>query len=80
MIADQYARTSNPYKPLEKSDIPQEYSEPNSVAPHVVNKIIKSMNKKSSEGRHPFIYKTEVVTPSPKVYPPLLIKHLRKIS
>ena len=52
MIADHYARISNQYKPLEKSDIPQEYSEPKSappyVAPHVVNRMIKSMNKKSS--------------------------------
>ena len=32
------------------------------------------------EGTHPTIYKTEVVTPAPKVFPPQKIKDLRKIA
>ena len=115
MIADHYAFISNQYKPLEKDDVPPEYTKPKSAPPYVsqymVNKMIKSMNKKSStvlddipmkliqtfsyelssplahvinccllEGVHPAVYKTEVVTPAPKVHPPLLMKDLRKIS
>ena len=37
MIADHYARISNQYKPLEKSDMPQEYSEPNSAPPMLLH-------------------------------------------
>ena len=32
------------------------------------------------EGSHPKIYKTEIVTPAPKVHPPGRIKDLRKIA
>jgi hypothetical protein len=115
MIADHYASISNQYEPLRKEDLPGDYSNhgklPPYVAPFKVNKIIKSMNKKSAtvlddipmrliqtfshdlsfplshiinccllEGVHPTIFKMEVVTPTPKVYPPQKMKDLRKIS
>ena len=52
MIADHYASISNQYEPLRKEDLPGDYSNhgelPSYVAPFKVNKIIKSMNKKSA--------------------------------
>ena len=104
MIADHYAHISNQYKKLEKDDFPSYYSDPGVpppyVPPHKVQKIIRTMNRKSStvlddipmklihifqyelsfplahiinvclrEGIHPAIWKTEIVTPAPKIYP-----------
>ena len=44
------------------------------------NPLAHIINKCLLEGIHPSIYKTEVVTPAPKVYPPQKIKDLRKIA
>ena len=115
MIADHYSQISNQYQPLTGDDFSNYSNGPGTLPPYVsaykVNKVIKTMNRKSAtvlddipmkliylfsyelsdpishvtnacllEGAHPTIFKTEVVTPAPKVFPPKKMKDLRKIS
>ena len=40
---------------------------------HIINSCLQN-------GQYPNIWKKEIITPAPKVYPPEKLKHLRKIS
>ena len=114
-IADQFARVSNLYSPLQTKDIKLEdisdERPPPNINPYLVYLKIKSVKKKTSTvkgdipmklikycaeelsfplsdiyeravlfGEYPNIYKMEIVTPAPKVYPPQTSKDLRKIA
>ena len=115
IIADNFSRISNDYKPLESSDIDLESSNVNTPAPklepHHVYEYLKKIKTNTStvkddipasiikefavelsapvadiinfsvtRGEYANIWKTEMVTPVPKVYPPKKVNQLRKIS
>ena len=40
---------------------------------HIINECFK-------QGKHPLLWKIEIITPVPKIYPPVKIKDLRRIS
>ena len=114
-IANHYASISSLYKPIQTEKFQQflenKKCSPPKVTPSKIEKIIRSMNKKSAavpgdlpmkiisnfpdllskplahlineclvQGVYPNIWKTEYVTPVPKIFPPENLADLRKIS